>query len=136
MRISQSSLEAFSAGPTPLPPPVEPLLTLAEEVVLLSLDAPRRLLRHVTRVAGKAYPDDPRRYDAALDKLPSAGCSTTASPRRWRASGLARHACARSCAAPRGRPDATPSCSRCSPPPARCRSTAAPTICTRARGSP
>src|SRR4051794_21906059 len=73
MRISQSSLEAFSAGPTPLPPPVEPLLTLAEEVVLLPLDAPRRLLRHVTRVAGKAYPDDPRRYDAALDKLSERG---------------------------------------------------------------
>jgi hypothetical protein len=73
MRISQSRLESFSAGPIPLPPPVEPRLSLAEEVVLLSLDAPRRLTRHVTRVAGKAHPDGPRRYDAAVDKLTERG---------------------------------------------------------------
>jgi len=65
MRIQQSSLEAFSAPPIPLPPPVEPRLSLAEEVVLLSLYAPRRVIRHVVRIAGKAYPDGPRRYDAA-----------------------------------------------------------------------
>jgi hypothetical protein len=65
MRIPQSRLEAFSAGPIPLPPPVEPRLSLAEEVVLLSLYAPRRVIRHVVRIAGKAHPDGPRRYDAA-----------------------------------------------------------------------
>jgi len=51
MRIPQSRLEAFSAAPNPLPPPVEPQLSLAEEVVLLSLYAPRRLIRHVVRIA-------------------------------------------------------------------------------------
>lgn len=65
MRIQQSRLEAFSAAPIPLPPPVEPRLSLAEEVVLLSLYAPRRVIRHVVRIAGKAHPDGPRRYDAA-----------------------------------------------------------------------
>jgi hypothetical protein len=73
MRIPQSSLEAFSAGPIPLPPPVEPRLTLAEEVVLLSLYAPRRVIRHVVRVAGKAHPDGPRRYDAARRRLTERG---------------------------------------------------------------
>jgi len=73
MRIPQSRLEAFSAGPIPLPPPVEPRLTLAEEVVLLSHDAPRRLVRHVVRIAGKAHPDGPRRYDAARRRLTKRG---------------------------------------------------------------
>jgi hypothetical protein len=69
MRIPQSSLEAFTAEPIALPPPVEPRLSLAEEVVLLSLYAPRRLTRHVVRIAGKAYPDGPRRYDSARRRL-------------------------------------------------------------------
>jgi hypothetical protein len=69
MRIPQSRLEAFSAAPNPLPPPVEPQLSLAEEVVLLSLYAPRRLVRHVVRIAGKAYPDGPHRYDSARRRL-------------------------------------------------------------------
>jgi hypothetical protein len=73
MRIPQSRLDAFSAGPTPLPPPVEPPLSLAEEVVLLSLDAPRRVIRHVVRIAGKAHPDGPRRYGAAVHKLTERG---------------------------------------------------------------
>jgi hypothetical protein len=73
MRIPQSRLEAFSAVPTPLPPPVEPRLSLAEEVVLLSLYAPRRLIRHVVRVAGKAHPDGPRRYDDARRGLTERG---------------------------------------------------------------
>jgi len=73
MRIPQSSLEAFTAEPIPLPPPVEPRLSLAEEVVLLSLYAPRRLTRHVVRIAGKAYPDGPRRYDTARRRLSARG---------------------------------------------------------------
>jgi hypothetical protein len=73
MRIAQSSLEAFSAAPTPLPPPVEPSLSLAEEVVLLSLYAPRRVVRHVVRIAGKAHPDGPRRYDEARRGLTRRG---------------------------------------------------------------
>ena len=73
MRIPQSRLDAFSAGPIPLPPPVEPRLSLAEEVVLLSPDAPRRVIRHVVRIAGKAHPDGPRRYDAAVKALQRGG---------------------------------------------------------------
>jgi hypothetical protein len=73
MRIPQSSLEAFSAGPIPLPPPVEPRLSLAEEVVLLSPYAPRRVIRHVVRIAGKAHPDGPRRYDAVVRALKARG---------------------------------------------------------------
>lgn len=73
MRIPQSRLEAFSAEPIPLPPPVEPQLPLAEEVVLLSLYAPRRLIRHVVRIAGKAHPDGPHRYDSARRRLTERG---------------------------------------------------------------
>src|SRR5262245_46222386 len=73
MRIPQSTLEAFSAAPIPLPPPVSPRLSLAEEVVLHSLDAPRRLVRHVVRIAGKADPDGPCRYGAAVDRLTARG---------------------------------------------------------------
>jgi hypothetical protein len=73
MRIPQSRLEAFSAGPIPLPPVVEPRLSLAEEVVLLSLDAPRRLIRHVVRIAGKAHPNGPRRYGAVVHRLTARG---------------------------------------------------------------
>jgi hypothetical protein len=73
MRIPQSRLEAFTAGPIPLPPPVEPALSLAEEVVLLSPYAPRRVIRHVTRIAGKAHPGGPRRYDAAVQLLKRRG---------------------------------------------------------------
>jgi len=73
MRISQSSLEPFSAGPIPLPPRVEPRLSLAEEVVLLSPYAPRRVIRHVVRIAGKAHPGGPRRYDAAVQALKERG---------------------------------------------------------------
>ena len=73
MRIPQSRLDAFSAAPIPLPPPVDPRLSLAEEVVLLSLDAPRRLVRHVVRIAGRAHPDGPRRYGAAVHRLAERG---------------------------------------------------------------
>ena len=73
MRIPQNNLQTFSAGPVALPPAVEPHLTLAEEVVLLSLDAPRRLTRHVVRVAGRADPTGPRRYDEAVRRLQGRG---------------------------------------------------------------
>jgi hypothetical protein len=73
MRIPQSRLQTFSAGPAALPAAVEPQLTLGEEVVLLSLDAPRRLTRHVVRVAGRADPAGPRRYDEAVRWLQGRG---------------------------------------------------------------
>ena len=73
MRISQERLKRFSQEPLPLPPPVEPRLALAEEVVLLSPDAPRRVLRHVTRVAGRAYRDGPRGHHAAVASLEARG---------------------------------------------------------------
>jgi hypothetical protein len=106
MRIPQSRLEAFSAGPTPLPPPVEPPLSLAEEVVLLSLDAPRRVIRHVVRIAGKAHPDGPRRYGAAVHRLTERGLLEhgAATPQARFAARQARvHAIIRHPAPPAGR---------------------------------
>ncbi len=92
MRISASQLQGFSEGPAPLPPPVEPPLSLAEEVVLLSLDAPRRLPRHVVRIVGRAYPDGPRDYDTAVRALRQRGLLDhgTATPRAQLARRTAR----------------------------------------------
>jgi hypothetical protein len=106
MRIPQSRLESFSAGPAPLPAPVEPELTLAEEVVLLSLDAPRRLTRHVARIAGRAHRDGPHRYDAAVRRLEERGLLArgAATPRAQLGARMARvHATIRRAAPPAGR---------------------------------
>ncbi len=106
MRIPQSSLEAFSAGPTPLPPPVEPRLSLTEEVVLLSLDAPRRVIRHVVRIAGKVHTDGPRRYGAVVHRLVERGLLEhgAATPQARVAARQARvHAMIRHPAPPAGR---------------------------------
>ncbi len=80
MRIPQRTLKTFSAGPAAAPPPVEPRLGLAEEVALLSLDAPRRLTRHVARVAGRAHPGGPRRHDSALWALTHRGMLERGAP--------------------------------------------------------
>ncbi len=80
MRIPQRTLEAFSAGPAPVPPPVEPRLSLAEEVALLSLGAPRRLTRHVARVVGRAHPGGLRRHDSALWALTQRGLLAHGAP--------------------------------------------------------
>ena len=50
MRIRAIDLEGFGDGPAPLPPVIEPRLTLAEEFALLSLSAPRRRAKRVARL--------------------------------------------------------------------------------------
>jgi hypothetical protein len=67
--IPASELAKRSRGPAPLPPPVEPQLWLVEEIVLLSLDAPRRKVGPVARIAARAYPRGPRSRRAAVERL-------------------------------------------------------------------
>jgi hypothetical protein len=67
--IPASELAKRSRGPAPLPPPVEPLLWLVEDIVLLSLDAPRRKVRPVARIAARAYPKGPGSRRAAVERL-------------------------------------------------------------------
>ena len=71
--IPASELAKHSRGPAPLPPPIEPLLWLVEDVVLLSLDAPHRRVRPVARIAARAYPRGPRGYRAAVEGLERRG---------------------------------------------------------------
>jgi hypothetical protein len=73
VRVSRGDLQAFSKPPAPLPPVVEPQLTLAEEVVLLSLDAPHRGARRAAAVAGRSHPDGPCDRDAAVQALQDRG---------------------------------------------------------------
>jgi hypothetical protein len=68
MRISADQLSSFSGGPR-IPPPVDPPLSLTEEVVLLSFDSPRRLVKHVAKLIGRAYPKRSRDYDGALHRI-------------------------------------------------------------------
>ena len=56
-------------APAALPAPVEPQLTLAEEVVLLSLDAPRGRVREAVALAGRAHDAGPHDYRAAVHSL-------------------------------------------------------------------
>ena len=71
--IPASELAKHSRGPAPLPAPVEPLLWLVENIVLLSLDAPQRKVRPVARIAARAYPRGPRSYRAAVEHLERRG---------------------------------------------------------------
>jgi hypothetical protein len=71
--IPASELARRSRGPAPLPAPVEPLLWLVEDVVLLSLGAPPHKVRPVAKIAARAYPRGPRSYHAAVERLERRG---------------------------------------------------------------
>jgi hypothetical protein len=73
MRISETDLKRLQIAPTALPAPVEPQLTLAEEVVLLSLDASRGRIRDAVALAGRAHDTDPHDYRAAVRSLQDRG---------------------------------------------------------------
>src|SRR5689334_22952957 len=87
MRISADQLSAFSGGRR-MPPPVEPPLSLTEEVVLLSHDAPRRLVKHVAKIIGRAYPKRPRDYDGAVHRIRRDGLEAQRRDRLARAHAL------------------------------------------------
>ena len=76
MRISRGDLKAFSKAPPPLPPVLEPRLSVAEEVTLLALDAPGRAAGQAAKLAGRAYPDGPRDHDEAVRALRERGLVT------------------------------------------------------------
>lgn len=73
MRISGDDLKRLQNAPAPLPAPVEPTLTLAEEVVLLSLDVSRGRVRDAVALAGDAHDTGPRDYRAAVRALHDRG---------------------------------------------------------------
>jgi hypothetical protein len=73
VRISVGDLQAFAVTPAPLSAPVEPALTVCEEVVLLSLDASRGRVRDAVRVCASAHPEGPQDYHAAVHALQERG---------------------------------------------------------------
>lgn len=73
MQISARDLESRRRAATALPAPVEPRLALAEEVVLLSLDAPQGRVRDAVALAARADDAGPRDYGAAVRSLQDRG---------------------------------------------------------------
>ncbi len=91
MRISEKDLERLQNAPAALPAPVEPQLTLAEEVVLLSLDASRGRVRDAVALAGSVHRTGPRDYRAAVRSLQDRGLlERTRVNRKLRATDAAR----------------------------------------------
>ena len=73
VRISQDDLKRLQNAPAALPAPVEPRLTVAEEVVVLSLDASRGRVRDAVALAGCAHDGGPHDYRAAVRSLQDRG---------------------------------------------------------------
>ncbi len=73
MRIDPRDLQSVKHAPEPLPPAVEPHLALAEEVVLLSLDAARGRVRDAVAIAASADDAGPEDYGAAVSSLEDRG---------------------------------------------------------------
>ena len=73
VRISGDDLKRLQNTPAPLPAPVEPPLTLAEEVVVLSLDVSRGRVRDAVALAGGAHDGGPQDYRAAVRSLQDRG---------------------------------------------------------------
>jgi hypothetical protein len=82
--ISDRDLERFAHPPGPLPPAVSPHLTLAEEVALLTLGAPRLRAREAVRMAGEAHRGTPQDHGAAMHALERRGMVRRAGPLRSR----------------------------------------------------
>lgn len=64
------------------PAPVQPLLSLVEEVVLLSLSSSWIRKHHVARIAAHAHPDGPCDYHASVKSLLGRGLLTHSGPFR------------------------------------------------------
>jgi len=73
VRVSAQDLKSFRNAPAALPEAVEPVLTLAEEVVLLSLDAPRGRVGDAVALAGSVNPEGPQDYRSAVRALQQHG---------------------------------------------------------------
>jgi hypothetical protein len=76
VRLSGDDLQKFTTKLVPLPDRVEPLLSLVEEVVLLSLGSSRIRAHHVAGIAADAHPDTPHDYHAAMSSLTDRGLMT------------------------------------------------------------
>lgn len=82
MQFSGDELRRPAPHPEPAPAPIEPLLSLVEEVVLLSLSCSRIRKHHVARIAAHAHPDGPGDYHASVVSLVDRGMLTHAGPLR------------------------------------------------------
>lgn len=82
MQLSGDELRGSTPHPEPAPAPLEPCLSLVEEVVLLSLSSSRIRKHHVARITAHAHPDGPGDYHAAVTSLVDRGMLTHPGPLR------------------------------------------------------
>lgn len=82
MQLSGDELRRSTPHPAPAPAPVRPLLSLVEEVVLLSLSSSGIRKHHVARIAAGAHPDGPCDYRASVASLVDRGILTHTGPLR------------------------------------------------------
>jgi hypothetical protein len=82
MQLSGDELRRLTPHPAPAPAPVQPLLSLVEEVVLLSLSSSWIRKRNVARIAARAHPGGPGDYHDAVTSLVDHGMLTHTGPRR------------------------------------------------------
>jgi hypothetical protein len=82
MQFSGDESRRLTPRPAPAPAPLQPLLALVEEIVLLSLQSSRLRRHHVARIAAGAHPDGPRDYHAAVASLVGRGMLTHTGPLR------------------------------------------------------
>jgi hypothetical protein len=82
MQLSGDELRRLTPHPAPVAAQVEPLLSLVEEVVLLSLSSSWIRKHHVARIAARAHPDGPCDYHAAVTSLVDRGMLIHTGPLR------------------------------------------------------
>jgi hypothetical protein len=82
VQLSGDELRRSKPHLAPAPVPVRPLLSLVEEVVLLSLSSSGIRRHHVARIAASAHPDGPCDYRASVASLIDRGLLTHTGPLR------------------------------------------------------
>jgi hypothetical protein len=73
MQLPWDQVRRLTRPPAPAPAPVQPLLPLVEELVLLSLSSSQIRKHHVARLAADAHPDGPSDYHASVASLVERG---------------------------------------------------------------
>jgi hypothetical protein len=82
MQPSGDELRRLTPHPASVAAQVQPLVSLVEEVVLLSLSSSWIRKHNVARIAARAYPDSPCDYHAAVASLVDRGLLTHTGPLR------------------------------------------------------
>jgi hypothetical protein len=82
MQLSGDELQRSTPHPEPALAPIQPLLSLVEEVVLLSLSSSWIRKHHVARIAAHGHPDGPGDYHASVTSLVDRGMLTHPGPLR------------------------------------------------------